>query len=111
MSGPAGAKPGFGGAPVCKGTLEAVGHLEPIEFTADVQDFTDRAVTMTADLVVDRLRFGMTWSPMRIAAYDAWLRSPRGSFAPDASHLRGRNGHPPGYGSAALGCCPRRPSV
>ena len=65
------AKPLDGVALVCKGTLEAAGHLEPIEFTAHVQDFTDRAVTMTADLVVDRLRFGMTWSPMRIAAYDA----------------------------------------
>ena len=54
-----------------QGTLEAAGHLEPIEFTANVQDFTDRAVSMTADLVVDRLWFGMTWSPMRIAAYDA----------------------------------------
>jgi polyisoprenoid-binding protein YceI len=70
MSGPAGAEPLDGGALACKGTLEAAGHLEPIEFTANVQDFTDRAVTMTADLVVDRLRFGMTWSPMRIAAYD-----------------------------------------
>jgi polyisoprenoid-binding protein YceI len=59
------------GALVCKGTLEAAGHLEPIEFTAHVQDFTDHAVTMTADLVVDRTRFAMTWSPMRIAAYDA----------------------------------------
>jgi hypothetical protein len=81
MSGPAGAKPLDGGALVSKGTLEAAGHLEPIEFTASVQDFTDRAVTMTADRVVDCLRFGMTWSPMRLAAYDAWhghreVRSP-----------------------------------
>jgi polyisoprenoid-binding protein YceI len=59
------------GALVCRGTLEAAGHSEPIEFTAHVQDFTDRAVSMTADLVVDRLEFGMTWSPMHIAAYDA----------------------------------------
>ena len=65
------AKPLDGGALVCKGTLEAAGHLEPIEFTAHVQGFTDRAVTMTADLVVDRLRFGMSWSPMHIAACDA----------------------------------------
>jgi len=65
------AKPLDGGALACKGTLEAAGHLAPIEFTAHVQDFTDRAVTMTANLVADRLRFGMTWSPMRIAAYDA----------------------------------------
>ena len=59
------------GALVCKGTLEAAGHREPTEFTAHVQDVTDHAVTMTADLVVDRARFGMTWSPMRIAANDA----------------------------------------
>jgi polyisoprenoid-binding protein YceI len=58
------------GALVCKGTLEAAGHREPIEFTAHVKEFTDHAVTLTADLVVDRARFGMTWSPMRIAAYD-----------------------------------------
>jgi polyisoprenoid-binding protein YceI len=65
------ATPLDGGALVCKGTLEAAGHLEPIEFTAHVQDFTDQAVSMTADLVVDRRRFGMTWSPMHVASYDA----------------------------------------
>jgi polyisoprenoid-binding protein YceI len=65
------AKPLDDGALVCQGTLEAAGHVEPIQFTAHVQDFTDHAVTMTADLVVDRVRFGMTWSPMRIAEHDA----------------------------------------
>jgi polyisoprenoid-binding protein YceI len=65
------AKPLDGGALVCTGTLEAAGHLEPIQFTAHIQDGADRAVTMTADVVVDRRRSEMTWSPMRIAAYDA----------------------------------------
>ena len=65
------ATPLEGGALFCKGTLEAAGHLAPIEFTAHVQDFTDQAVTMTAVVVVDRTRFCMTWSPMRVAAYDA----------------------------------------
>jgi polyisoprenoid-binding protein YceI len=65
------AKPLDGGALACKGTLEAAGHLEPIGFTAHVQDFSESAVTMTADLVVDRTRFAMTWSPLRIAADDA----------------------------------------
>lgn len=79
---------------VCKGTSEAAGHREPLEFTAHVQDFTDQAVTMTADIVVDRTRFDMTWSPMRIAANDALALSLPGSFAPDATTLRIQNGHP-----------------
>ena len=65
------AKPLDGGALVCRGTPEAAGHREPIEFTAHVQDFSKSAVTMTADLVVDRTRFARTWSPLRIAADDA----------------------------------------
>jgi polyisoprenoid-binding protein YceI len=65
------ATPADGGALSCKGTLEAAGHREPIEFTAHVQDVTDQVVTLTADVVVNRVRFGMTWSPMRVAAYDA----------------------------------------
>ena len=65
------AKPLAGGARAFTGTLEAAGHLEPIGFTAHVQDFSESAVTMTADLVVDRTRFAMTWSPLRIAADDA----------------------------------------
>jgi polyisoprenoid-binding protein YceI len=64
-------KPGDDGALACRGTLQAAGHLEPIEFTAHVQDFSESAVTLTADLVVDRTHFAMTWSPLRIAADDA----------------------------------------
>ena len=65
------AKPLDGGALACRGTLEAAGHLEPMGFTAHVQDFSESAVTLTAVLVVDRTRFAMTWSPLRIAADDA----------------------------------------
>ena len=100
------AKPLDGVALVCKGTLEAAGHLEPIKFTAHVQDFTDRAVTMTADLVVDRLRFGrhgvQCASPptMRVAL------SPRGSFAPDASHSADPERPPPAVNVPAWAVVP-----
>ena len=55
----------------CRGTLEAAGHIEPVEFTARVQDLTEQAVTLIAEIVVDRTKFNMTWSPLRMAAFKA----------------------------------------
>jgi polyisoprenoid-binding protein YceI len=54
-----------------EGTLEAAGIREPISFTADVADAGPDAITLRAELTVDRSRFGMTWSPMRVASMQA----------------------------------------
>jgi polyisoprenoid-binding protein YceI len=54
-----------------EGTLEAAGVTEPITFTADVVDASADAVTLRAELTVDRTRFGMTWRPLGIAAIQA----------------------------------------
>jgi len=54
-----------------EGTLEAAGISEPVTFTADVIEASAEAVTLRAELAIDRNRFGMTWSPLRIAAMQA----------------------------------------
>jgi polyisoprenoid-binding protein YceI len=51
-----------------EGTLEAAGVTEPLTFTADVAEASAEAVTLRAELAIDRSRFGMTWSPLRMAA-------------------------------------------
>jgi polyisoprenoid-binding protein YceI len=55
----------------CEGTFEVAGHAEPVTFTAHLQEATGQAVVLTAELEVDRARFGMTWSPMHISAMTA----------------------------------------
>ncbi len=65
------AAPSGPSALTCHATLTAAGHTEPVEFTAHVTGIADGAVAVTAELVVDRTRFGMTWSPLRIAAKQA----------------------------------------
>ena len=55
----------------CQGTLEAAGHTEPIEFTARVDVASDGAVVLHAEIEVDRTKFAMTWSPLRVAAFPA----------------------------------------
>jgi hypothetical protein len=42
-----------------------------ISFTADITEARPDAVTLRAELTVDRSRFGMTWSPMRISSLQA----------------------------------------
>ena len=54
-----------------EGTLEAGGTAEPVTVTADVVEASAEAVTLRAELAVDRSRFGMTWSPLRMAAMQA----------------------------------------
>jgi polyisoprenoid-binding protein YceI len=54
-----------------EGTLEAAGVTEALTFTADVPEVSAAAVTLQADMAVDRSRFGMTWSPLRMAAMQA----------------------------------------
>ncbi len=55
----------------CRASLEAAGHAEPVEFTADVAEASAEAVVLRADLVVDRTRFAMTWSPLGMASASA----------------------------------------
>jgi polyisoprenoid-binding protein YceI len=54
-----------------EGTLEAGGAAEPVTVTADVVEASAEAVMLRAELVVDRSRFGMRWSPLRVAAMRA----------------------------------------
>jgi polyisoprenoid-binding protein YceI len=52
----------------CTGTIKAAGHVRPIEFTAHVVDVSAQAITLRAEIVVDRTEFAMTWSPLGIAS-------------------------------------------
>jgi polyisoprenoid-binding protein YceI len=65
------ARPAGPAALACQGSLEAAGHAEPVEFTAHVADATAETVVLRADLVVDRTRFAMTWSPLGMASASA----------------------------------------
>lgn len=65
-----------------RGTLDAAGHVEPIEFTAHVVEAAPQAITLRTDLTVDRTVFGMTWSPLGMASKAAtgtavtrWVRA------------------------------------
>ena len=69
-----------GGAQLAaEGELEAAGAREPLSFTAEVVDASPDAVTLQAELTVDRSRFGMTWSPLRMTSMQATGRLPPGS--------------------------------
>jgi polyisoprenoid-binding protein YceI len=50
-----------------RGTLTARGQSESLPFKATVTEATADTVTLEAELNVDRSRFGMTWSPMKVA--------------------------------------------
>jgi polyisoprenoid-binding protein YceI len=62
------AEPTDPAALTCHGTLEAAGHVTPIEFTARVEDSSSGAITLRADLTVDRTDHAMTWNPLGMAA-------------------------------------------
>jgi len=62
-----GARPADG-ALACQATVEAAGQSERLEFTARIEDAAPDAVSVRAELVVDRTTFGMTWSPLRMAS-------------------------------------------
>jgi polyisoprenoid-binding protein YceI len=53
------------------GTLEAAGRTTPVSFTARAEESGENAVTIRADLVIDRTIFDMTWSPLGMAAKEA----------------------------------------
>jgi polyisoprenoid-binding protein YceI len=76
-----------------EGELEAAGVREPLSFTAEVVDASPDAVTLQAELTVDRSRFGMTWSPLRMASMQA-----TGSVT--ARFTRAGAGSPPAAGPA-----------
>jgi polyisoprenoid-binding protein YceI len=52
-------------------TLAVAGTDEPVSLTAQITQASPDAVTLQAELTVDRSRFGMTWSPLRVAAMQA----------------------------------------
>jgi polyisoprenoid-binding protein YceI len=52
----------------CRGTLETAGHVQPIEFSTHVEEASAQAVTLRAELVIDRTVFAMTWSPLGMAS-------------------------------------------
>jgi polyisoprenoid-binding protein YceI len=65
-----------------RGTLDAAGHVQPIEFTAHVGEASPQAIILRTDLTVDRNVFGMTWSPLGMASKTAigtavtrWVRA------------------------------------
>ena len=65
------AKPAGPAALACRGSLEAAGHVEPAEFTAQVEAASAEAAVLRAELVVDRTKFDMTWSPLGMASATA----------------------------------------
>ncbi len=60
-----------GGQVTMAGTLEAAGIRQPVSFTGEIVAASADAVTLRADLVVDRTVFEMTWSPLGVAAKEA----------------------------------------
>ena len=82
------AVPAGDGRLTAEATLEAAGVSQPVSLTADVADASPDAVTLRGELTVDRSRFGMTWSPLRMADLKAtatvtarFTRVPAGSPA------------------------------
>lgn len=53
------------------GTLEVAGISEPLTFTAELDEASLLAVTLRAELTVDRSMFDMTWSPLGMASMAA----------------------------------------
>ena len=49
------------------GLLTVRNHREPVTFVATVSEAGPTTVSLNAELTVDRSRFGMSWSPMRMA--------------------------------------------
>lgn len=62
-----GITPAGGDTVEVRGTLTARGHGEPLTFTATLSDASADAATLAGEFEVDRSRFGMTWSPMKMA--------------------------------------------
>jgi polyisoprenoid-binding protein YceI len=54
-----------------RGTLEAAGHVQPIELPLHIAEISEQRVTLRAELEIDRTGFAMTWSPMGMASKTA----------------------------------------
>jgi polyisoprenoid-binding protein YceI len=64
------ATPAGPGTLACTRTLEAAGHVKPLEFTAQVEVTGDAAVLRT-EIMIDRTSFDMTWGPLHMTASHA----------------------------------------
>ena len=53
------------------GTLAIAGHTQPVTFTARAEPDGEGAVTLRAELTLDRTAFGMTWGPLGMTAAEA----------------------------------------
>jgi len=49
------------------GELTIIGVTRPLTFTARTSDTSADAVTLTADVIIDRADFGMTWDKLGVA--------------------------------------------
>lgn len=52
-------------------TLEAAGRKQRYEPTVEVLEATTEGAKLRCELTVDRTAYGMTWSPLGMAARDA----------------------------------------
>ncbi len=59
------------GRPASQVRLEAAGHSQTINPTIEVVQVQPDAVTLRGEVTVDRTAFGMTWSPLGMAARQA----------------------------------------
>jgi polyisoprenoid-binding protein YceI len=63
--------PGTGGGLTGNVRLDAAGHTQTINPTIEVVQAAPGSVTLSAEAVVDRTKFGMTWSPLGMASSQA----------------------------------------
>lgn len=68
-----GVAPAPGGGLALTATLEAAGQSQPLLLTTQVLETGPDAITLAVTSVVDRTAFGMTWSPLGMAASSATL--------------------------------------
>jgi polyisoprenoid-binding protein YceI len=55
----------------CRGTIEAAGHTQSIEFTANVDVASGQEITLRSELEVDRTLWDMTWGPLGMTSKTA----------------------------------------
>jgi polyisoprenoid-binding protein YceI len=51
--------------------LSAAGKSQSLQPDVEILDATQDAVTLRAEIVVDRRKYGMMWSPLKMASYNA----------------------------------------
>lgn len=60
-----------GSSLACQGTMSAAGQTVPIAFTAHVDTADDSSVVLSAELPIERSKFGMTWQQIPGMVKDA----------------------------------------